>query len=41
VNPTHSIKSEAHLNPEMAFHSTYREWARMLEAGIEGKDPYA
>ena len=40
VNPTHSIRSEAHLNPEMAFHSTYREWARMLEAGIAGVKPY-
>ena len=40
INPTHSIRSEAHLNPEMAFHSTYREWARMLEAGIGGGKPY-
>jgi benzoate/toluate 1,2-dioxygenase subunit alpha len=37
VHPTHSIMSEAHLNPEMAFHATYREWARLLEAGITGE----
>ena len=41
IQPTHSIKSEAQLNPEMAFHSTYREWARMLEAGIAGENPYS
>jgi len=41
IHPTHSIRSEAHLNPELAFHSTYREWARMLEAGIAGRDPFA
>ena len=34
VAPDYSILSEAHLNPEMAFHGTYREWARLLEAGL-------
>mgnify|MGYP003352030241 CR=1 FL=1 len=40
IHPTHSIRSEAQLNPEMAFHSTYREWARLLEAGIAGRKAY-
>ncbi len=41
VTPDYSVTGGFTLNPEIAFHSTYREWARMLEAGLGGKPAFA
>ena len=40
VTPDYSVSGAFTLNPEIAFHSTYREWARMLQAGVDNKPAY-
>jgi hypothetical protein len=40
VTPDYSVSGTFTLNPEIAFHSTYREWARMLQAGVDNKPAY-
>jgi benzoate/toluate 1,2-dioxygenase alpha subunit len=34
VRPDYCVRGGFDLNPEIAFHSTYREWARMIEEGM-------
>ena len=40
VTPDYSVSGGFSLNPEIAFHSTYREWARLLQAGLAGGPAY-
>jgi benzoate/toluate 1,2-dioxygenase alpha subunit len=40
VTPDYSVTGGFSLNPEIAFHSTYREWARMIQAGLSGKPAF-
>jgi phenylpropionate dioxygenase-like ring-hydroxylating dioxygenase large terminal subunit len=40
VKPVRSVAGPIEMSPETGLHSTYREWARMLEAGLAGDKPY-
>ena len=40
IAPTESVKGYWQLFNEVGLHEPYREWARLLEAGIAGRAPY-
>jgi hypothetical protein len=40
VRPSASLKGYWSLFPETGLHEPYREWVRLLEAGIAGRKPY-
>jgi benzoate/toluate 1,2-dioxygenase alpha subunit len=41
VSPARSTPGPIEMCPETGLHSSYREWSRMLEAGLAGKSPYS
>jgi phenylpropionate dioxygenase-like ring-hydroxylating dioxygenase large terminal subunit len=40
VKPVRSTPGPIEMCPETGLHSPYREWARLLEAGVSGHKPY-
>jgi benzoate/toluate 1,2-dioxygenase alpha subunit len=40
IRPQSSVRGAFEMFNEVAFHGPYREWARMLEAGISGRQSY-
>jgi hypothetical protein len=41
VRPVRSVAGPIEMSPETGLHATYREWARLMQAGLEGRKPYA
>jgi len=39
--PVASLKGGFAVQSESAFHPVYREWARLMDAGVSGRKPYA
>jgi benzoate/toluate 1,2-dioxygenase alpha subunit len=41
IAPARSTPGPIEMCPETGLHSSYREWVRLLEAGLAGRKPYA
>jgi hypothetical protein len=41
LKPVRSVAGPIEMSPETGLHATYREWARLMEAGLAGRKPYA
>lgn len=40
IKPTASLRGPYMVQTETAFHAPYREWARLMQAGVSGEKPY-
>ncbi len=40
IHPAASVKGKFDMFSEIGFHAPYREWARLIEAGIAGNKAY-
>ena len=40
ITPAESAVGTFETGPETPFHASYREWRRLMQAGIDGKKPY-
>ena len=40
IRPARSTPGPIEMCPETGLHSSYREWARLMEAGVAGRKPY-
>jgi benzoate/toluate 1,2-dioxygenase alpha subunit len=41
IRPSASVRGYWNLFSEVGLHHPYREWARLMEAGVSGRKPYA
>jgi hypothetical protein len=41
IHPTASLRGLWHQFNECGLHEPYREWVRLLEAGVAGRKPYS
>jgi phenylpropionate dioxygenase-like ring-hydroxylating dioxygenase large terminal subunit len=40
IRPAYSAPDPTRMNTEVAFHANYREWARLMEAGVAGRPAF-
>ena len=40
IRPSQNIIGTIEMQQEVAMEAPYREWARMMEAGLAGRNPY-
>jgi len=40
INPVTSLQGPYMIQTETCFHAPYREWARLMQAGVSGERPY-
>jgi benzoate/toluate 1,2-dioxygenase alpha subunit len=40
IAPAQSLQGQFDMQAEACFHAPYREWARLMQAGVSGKRPY-
>jgi hypothetical protein len=40
INPVASLEGPYMIQTETCFHAPYREWARLMQAGVSGERPY-